>query len=502
MCGIVGLMANSPANQVLYDALTLLQHRGQDAAGIMSSDGARFFLRKGNGLVRDVFKTRHMQRLKGNMGIGHVRYPTAGSHSEAEAQPIYVNSPYGLSLAHNGNLTNADALKRELYHDDHRHINTESDSEILLNVFAHELHKLNLEKPSAKDFFKVVEKVHERCRGAYAAVVMIAGIGMLAFRDPNGIRPLMLGRKNVAGGHEYILASESVVLDALGFDREGDLAPGEAVFIDINRQGFTKAQCSQQSQYKTCIFEYVYLARPDSTIDGVTVYQVHIEMGKKLAKRVQQCEFSDDIDVVVPIPDTSRPIALELAHSLSLPYREGLIKNRYIARTFIMPGQGNRQKSVRQKLNPIASELEGKNVLLVDDSIVRGTTSREIIQMVREAGARKVYFASASPPVRYPNVYGIDMPCAAELIAANKTEDEICKAITADGLVYQTMEDLKASIHCFNEDLQDFEDSIFTGQYVTGDVSESYLAVLAEKRTVGKINDKETLKQLDMVSQN
>lgn len=499
MCGIVGLMAKNAVNQRLYDALTLLQHRGQDAAGIMTSDGARFFLRKGNGYVRDVFQARHMQRLQGNWGIGHVRYPTAGSSSEAEAQPIYVNSPYGLALAHNGNLTNAEALKQELYFSDKRHINTESDSEVLLNVFAHELQYLNSQKPTHDDFFEVVQRVHERCKGAYAAVVMVAGIGMIGFRDPHGIRPIILGVKEVDGEKEYMFASESVVLDALGFKCLGDLAPGEAVFIDSDRKTVSRKQCAKTSSYRSCIFEYVYLARPDSTIDGVNVYQVHIEMGKYLAKHIQEHPFAHDIDVVVPIPDTSRPIALELAHTLGLPYREGLIKNRYIARTFIMPGQGNRRKSVRQKLNAIACELQGKNVLLVDDSIVRGTTSREIIQMVRDAGAKKVYFASASPPVRFPNVYGIDMPSATDLVAANRNGDEICKEITADGLVYQSLDDLKASVRQFNPKLKDFEDSIFTGEYVTKDIDEAYLKSLAEKRKSTKETQDLTLKRLDMI---
>jgi amidophosphoribosyltransferase len=439
MCGIIGIVAHSAVNQSIYDGLTVLQHRGQDAAGIITCEGSRLHLRKNNGLVRDVFHTRHMLRLYGNMGIGHVRYPTAGCESSAEAQPFYVNSPYGISLAHNGNLTNSDKLKQELFQEDLRQINTDSDSEILLNVFAHELQQQGKLKMDVDDVFKAVAGVHKRCKGAYAAVAMITGYGVVAFRDPFGIRPLVFGKKESPQGTNYMMASESVALDSLGYELVRDVAPGEAVFITLDGQLHTR-QCADNPSVKPCIFEYVYLARPDSIIDNVSVYKARLRMGEKLADKIRRIRPDHDIDVVIPIPDTSRTSALQLAYNLGLKYREGFIKNRYIGRTFIMPGQQQRKKSVRQKLNAIDLEFSGKNVLLVDDSIVRGTTSSQIIEMARDAGANKVYFASAAPPVRYPNVYGIDMPNSAELIAHGRTEEEVCQEIGADWLLFQDME--------------------------------------------------------------
>ncbi|GGX93080.1 amidophosphoribosyltransferase [Litchfieldella qijiaojingensis] len=480
MCGIVGLMANQAVNQALYDALTVLQHRGQDAAGMMTWHEGRFLLRKSNGLVRDVFHTRHMARLKGNLGIGHVRYPTAGSSSEAESQPFYVNSPYGISLAHNGNLTNSDQLKQELFSTDLRHINTSSDSEVLLNVFAHELgkqgHHLNPE-----DIFDAVRRVHRRCRGGYAAVAIINGFGMVAFRDPNGIRPVVFGSRNEGGKQDVMIASESVALDVGGFEFHRDLAPGEAVFVDMDGNIHTQ-QCADRPVLAPCIFEHVYLARPDSILDGAYVYGTRMEMGRKLGDRIKSEWPEHDIDVVIPIPDTSRTSALELAQHLGVTYREGFMKNRYIGRTFIMPGQTQRKKSVRQKLNAIDIEFQGKNVLLVDDSIVRGTTCKQIIQMAREAGANKVYFASAAPPVRYPNVYGIDMPAANELIAHGRSEAEVGELIGADRIFYQDLEDLKAACHAVNPALEQFDCSVFDGRYITGDIDESYLADLEASR--------------------
>jgi amidophosphoribosyltransferase len=482
MCGIVGVVGRSSVNQTIYDALTVLQHRGQDAAGIVTSGGGRLHLRKDNGMVRDVFQTRHMQRLAGNVGIGHVRYPTAGSSSSAEAQPFYVNSPYGITLAHNGNLTNANALSRELFESDLRHINTNSDSEVLLNVYAHELQQLGKFSPSADDFFAAVGAVHRRCRGAYAVVVMIAGHGILAFRDPNGIRPLCYGERMTESGPEYMVASESVALSALGFTLIRDVAPGEALFIDERGTLYTK-QCAENPRLVPCIFEHVYLARPDSIIDDISVYKARMRMGEKLAEKIRRIWPDHGIDVVIPIPDTSRTAALELANTLNVKYREGFIKNRYIGRTFIMPGQNQRKKSVRQKLNAIELEFHGKNVLLVDDSIVRGTTCQQIIQMAREAGANNVYFASAAPPVRYPNVYGIDMPVANELIAHNnRTVDEICRLIGADGLVYQDLDDLIEACREGNPGIAEFECSVFSGQYITGDVNQDYLQGLERLR--------------------
>jgi amidophosphoribosyltransferase len=483
MCGIVAAVAHTPVNQLLYDGLLLLQHRGQDAAGIVTSEAAMFHVHKGPGYVRDVFRTRNMRELRGNLGIGHCRYPTAGSAaSEFEAQPFYVNSPFGLTLAHNGNLTNSEALKRELFQLDFRHVNTNSDSEVLLNVLALELeraaHHARLD-PNA--IFDAVAGVHRRCRGAYAIVAMIAGYGMLAFRDPYGIRPLIIGVTEAMGGTEYLVASESVALEALGFEVLRDVGPGEAIFID-QAAGFHARQCAANPMLRPCLFEYVYLARPDSVIDGASVYEARLRMGGALARKIRGIPEARDIDVVIPIPDSSRPSALELANTLGLKYREGYVKNRYVGRTFIMPGQAMRRKSVRQKLNPCAIEFKDKVVLLVDDSIVRGTTSREIVQMARESGARKVYFASASPPVRYPNVYGIDMPNQDELVATGRTEAEIAREIGADLLVYQDLDALKTAVREASRGLTEFEASCFDGQYITGDITADYLSHLAHER--------------------
>ena len=482
MCGIIGIVARSPVNQAIYDGLTVLQHRGQDAAGIITSDGGRLHLRKNNGLVRDVFHTRHMMRLFGNMGIGHVRYPTAGCESSAEAQPFYVNSPYGISLAHNGNLTNSGKLRQEVFQQDLRQINTDSDSEVLLNVFAHELQQQGKLKMEIDDVFRAVAGVHKRCRGAYAAVAMITGYGVVAFRDPYGIRPLVFGRQETPQGTNYMMASESVALDALGYELVRDVAPGEAVFISLDGQLHTR-QCADNPSVTPCIFEYVYLARPDSIIDDVSVYKARLRMGEKLADKISRTWPDHDIDVVIPIPDTSRTSALQLANKLGLKYREGFIKNRYIGRTFIMPGQQQRKKSVRQKLNAIDLEFRDKNVLLVDDSIVRGTTSSQIIDMAREAGAKKVYFASAAPPVRYPNVYGIDMPNSDELIAHGRTDEEVGKEIGADRLLFQDMHDLEDAVRKGSAKIKGFDDSVFTGKYITGDIDENYLNVLQSARS-------------------
>ena len=475
MCGIVGVVSHSPVNQIIYDALLLLQHRGQDAAGIATSHGNAFSMHKANGLVRDVFRTRNMRSLPGNSGIGQCRYPTAGSSSEEEAQPFYVNAPFGITLAHNGNLTNAEQLKIEMFKNDRRHINTDSDSEVLLNVLAHEIQEvttgLSLD-PSM--LFKAVSTLHKRVRGSYAVVAQIAGYGLLAFRDPYGIRPLCIGFNDTDRGPEYLVASESVALEGLGFHFLRDVMPGEAIFIDNDGKLYNQ-QCAENSTLNPCAFEFVYLARPDSVIDGASVYATRLRMGEHLAEKIRK-QFADgDIDVVMPIPDSSRPAAMELALKLNLNYREGFIKNRYIGRTFIMPGQGVRKKSVRQKLNAIGSEFKGKSVLLVDDSIVRGTTSREIVQMARDSGAKRVIFASAAPPVKYPNVYGIDMPTRSELIAYGRTEEEVCREITADALVYQDIDAMKRSITDVNPVLKQFEASCFDGHYITGDISRDYL---------------------------
>jgi amidophosphoribosyltransferase len=484
MCGIIGVVATTAVNQLLYDSLQVLQHRGQDAAGIATADGGRFHMHKGSGLVRDVFRTRNMRNLVGNWGIGHCRYPTAGSaDNPAEAQPFYVNSPFGLMLAHNGNLTNSEELRRDMFLQDLRHMNTNSDSEVLLNVLAHELQSASTGcQVDAETIFKAVSGLHRRVRGAYAVVAMIAGYGLLAFRDPYGIRPLIIGRNETPQGNEYMVASESVAVDTLGFQLLRDVAPGEAVLIDF-KGNFISRQCAERTQHTPCMFEYVYLARPDSLMDNISVYETRAKMGEFLADKIRATMPHLVIDAVIPIPDSSRHSAMELARVMNLPYREGFVKNRYIGRTFIMPGQATRRKSVRQKLNAIAQEFKGKNVLLVDDSIVRGTTSREIIMMAREAGAKKVYFASASPPVRFANVYGIDMPTRAELIAAFRSDEEICREIGADALVYQDLDALKAAVRAVNPNVTRFECSCFDGIYVTGDVSPAYLQAMEDQRS-------------------
>jgi len=482
MCGIIGMVARGAVNQSIYDGLTVLQHRGQDAAGIITCDGQYLHLRKNNGLVRDVFHTRHMRRLQGSMGIGHVRYPTAGCDSSAEAQPFYVNSPYGICLAHNGNLTNADKLKQELFREDLRQINTDSDSEVLLNVLAHELQRYARLHMEVDDVFNAVAEVHKRCNGAYAAIAMITGYGIVAFRDPYGIRPLVYGKRETLQGTEYMAASESVALDVLGFELIGDVAPGEAVYISLDGN-IQRRQCAQNPVMSPCLFEFVYLARPDSIIDNVSVYKARLRMGDKLANKIRRVWPDHDIDVVIPIPDTSRTSALQLANNLGIKYREGFIKNRYIGRTFIMPGQQQRRKSVRQKLNAIDLEFMDKNVLLVDDSIVRGTTSSQIIEMARDAGARKVYFASAAPPVRHPNVYGIDMPNSDELIAYGRTDDEVCREIGADWLIFQDLDDLIEAVKKGNSVINRFDASVFTGEYVTGDIGDDYLSDLQASRS-------------------
>ncbi len=483
MCGIIGIVGNGAVNSELYDGLSLLQHRGQDSAGIATSFQGKVFIRKSLGLVRDVFRTEHMMRLKGSMGIGHCRYPTAGSSSaSAEAQPFYVNSPYGIVLGHNGNLTNSEELEQELFESDFRHINTTSDSEVLLNILAHELQKkIGMEGLRPEDIFGAVSEVHRRCRGGYAAIAMLIGRGILAFRDPKGIRPAVLGKRKSAGGTEFAVASESVALQSLGFDTVRDVEPGEAIYITEDGQFFSQ-QCAKNPSLNPCIFEFVYFARPDSIIDDVSVYKSRMRMGESLAKKIVRDFVDHDIDVVIPIPDTSRTSALELAFYLGVPYREGFMKNRYIGRTFIMPGQKMRKKSVRQKLNAIDLEFRGKNVLLVDDSIVRGTTSEQIVEMARDAGAKKVYMASAAPPVKYPNVYGIDMPAAHELIAHNRTVEEICQTIGADWLVYQDIDDLIESVRYGNDGIEEFETSCFTGEYITGDVDTHYLNRLEKAR--------------------
>ena len=481
MCGIVGVVGKSNANQSLYDALTVLQHRGQDAAGIVTCQDDRFFLRKDNGLVRDVFRTRHMKRLQGNVGIGHVRYPTAGSSSSAEAQPFYVNSPYGITLAHNGNLTNTAELASGVLKSDLRHVNTNSDSEVLLNVFAHELQEQGKLVPTQVEIFNAVKAVHKRCRGAYAVIAMITGYGVLAFRDPYGIRPVCYGKRETEQGTEYMVSSESVALASLGFELVRDIAPGEAIYIENDGTLHTQ-QCADNPSLNPCIFEHVYFARPDSIIDEVSVYKARLRMGETLAQKVKRLRPEHEIDVVMPIPDTSRTSAMQMAFELGVKFREGFIKNRYIGRTFIMPGQSQRKKSVRQKLNPIELEFKDKNVMLVDDSIVRGTTCREIVQMARDAGAKNVFFASAAPEVRYPNVYGIDMPAATELIAYDRSVEEIQQLIGADWLVYQDLEDLVRCAKDGNEKIDEFDCSVFNGQYVTGDICDGYLQRLEEAR--------------------
>ena len=484
MCGIVGILSTTKKDVSLYiyDALTIIQHRGQDAAGITTASKGRFYMRKGNGLVRNVFRTKHMEKLIGDMGIGHVRYPTAGSSSEAEAQPFYVNSPYGIAFAHNGNLTNAESLANELFEQDLRHINTNSDSEILLNILASEIAEEQKHRINENDIFNAVTKLHKRVKGAYAAIGMIPGYGIFGFRDPHGIRPLILGERTTKNGTKYMLASESVGLTALGFKITRDVEPGEAIVID--RKGNVHSQqCSDNSILSPCIFEFVYFARPDSIIDKISVYKSRLRMGERLAIKIKSEWQYEEIDVVMPIPDTSRTSALQVANELNLKYREGFIRNRYIARTFIMPGQKQRKKSVRQKLSAIELEFKDKNVLLVDDSIVRGTTSQEIVQMARAAGAKKVFFASAAPPVRYPNVYGIDMASKNEFVAHNKTTEEVCQTIGADKLIYQNLDDLIWSVQQGNPNIKSFDCSCFDGNYLTKDIDEPYLNNLEAQRS-------------------
>lgn len=490
MCGIVGVVSNAPVNQLIYDSLLLLQHRGQDAAGIVTQQERKFFMHKAKGMVKDVFRTRNMRALPGNCGLGQARYPTAGNaYSEEEAQPFYVNAPFGIVLVHNGNLTNAQALKAELFNTDHRHLNTESDSEVLLNVLADEMDKATRGKPlRVGDVFVAVRQMHKRLRGSYSVIALIAGHGVLAFRDPYGIRPLCMGR---SPDGTVMLASESVVLEGTGHVFERDIAPGEAVFVDLD--GHVSAlQCADLPQLHPCIFEYVYLARPDSVMDGISVYQARLNLGETLAKRVISTVPPSEIDVVIPIPESSRPSAMQLAQLLGLPYREGFVKNRYVGRTFIMPGQAVRKKSVRQKLNVIGSEFKGRNVLLVDDSIVRGTTSREIVQMAREAGANKVYMASAAPPVRFPNVYGIDMPTVEELVAHGRSVEEVRQIIGADALIYQDVDAMKHAIGKLNTRINGFDASCFDGVYVTGDIQAADIERMNSARVKGGEDDADT----------
>lgn len=481
MCGIVGVVAHDNVNQTLFDALNVLQHRGQDAAGMVTGNNNKFYMRKDNGLVRDVIRTRHIKKLVGNIGIGHVRYPTAGTSNAAEAQPFYVNSPYGIALAHNGNLTNTADLISEINGENLRHLNTNSDSEVLLNIFAHELQIQGAKIPTEKEIFRAVKKVHKRIRGGYAVVALITGYGVVAFRDPFGIRPLVYGSRKTDSGMEYMVASESAALDICDFQLVRDVEPGEALFISTDGKLFSKS-CSKIAQKSPCLFEYVYLSRPDSILDGASVYHSRMAQGVKLAEKLQREWKEHDIDVIIPIPETSRTAANEMAQYLEIPFRSGFVKNQYIGRTFIMPGQKQRKKSVRSKLNPIRSEFEGKNVLLVDDSIVRGTTSKQIIEMAREMGAKKVYFASAAPAVRYPNVYGIDMPSAKELVGHALDDQAIGKAIGADGILFQDLEDLKATIQELNPSIKQFDTSVFDGHYITDDIDDDYLDAIAQKR--------------------
>ncbi len=481
MCGIIGIVGRNNVAASLYDALTVLQHRGQDAAGIATVDGNVLRLHKGNGLVRDVFNEASVLNLTGRVGIGHCRYPTAGSEGAAEAQPFYVNSPFGIALAHNGNLTNTDVLRRELFEQDRRHINTQSDSEVLLNILAHELQLQAHLRIEPDHVFKAVAAVHNRCVGGYAVVALVLGVGLVAFRDPHGIRPAVIGVRASDEGNEYAIASESVALDLLGFKRLRDIAPGEGVVVTLDGQLHTR-QCATPAKHAPCIFEYVYLARPDSMMEDVSVYKARLRMGERLARKIMRLRPDHDIDAVMPIPDTSRTAAIPLANILGVPYREGFVKNRYVGRTFIMPGQQERVKSVRRKLNAIELEFRNKVVLLVDDSIVRGTTSKQIIQMAREAGARKVYFASAAPPVRYPNIYGIDMPAPTELIAHGRSETEIETLLGCDWLIYQDLDDLVAAVSEGNERLTAFDASCFSGEYVTG-VDDDYMSRVAQLRS-------------------
>lgn len=498
MCGIVGIVSKRDVNVQIYDALTILQHRGQDAAGMVTCENGRMSQQKANGLVQDVFRTRHMQRLLGNMGIGHVRYPTAGSSGPALAQPFYVNSPYGIAMAHNGNLTNADKLSEDIFKTDLRHVNTDSDSEVLLNVFAHELQLQGKLSPTAEDMFAAVAGVHKRVTGGYSVVALIANYGLVAFRDPHGIRPLVYGKRNAEeGGVEYMVASESVALDVLGFELIDDVAPGEAVYITEEGE-LHRRQCAENPHLSPCIFEHVYFARPDSIMDGISVYKARLRQGEKLAEKILRERPDHDIDVVIPIPDTSRVAGQALAQKLGVKFREGLVKNRYIGRTFIMPGQQQRKKSVRQKLNPIELEFKDKIVLLVDDSIVRGTTCQQIIQMVRDVGAKKVYFASAAPAVKFPNVYGIDMPTTAELIAHGRSDDEVCKEIGADWLIYQDLEDLVAASAEGNNKVTEFDCAVFNGEYCAGDVTQEYLDKVAAARNDIAKSGKKSVKQMEL----
>ena len=484
MCGIVGVISKAPVNQLIYDALLLLQHRGQDAAGIVTMQDSRCFMHKARGMVRDVFRTRNMRNLPGNVGLGQVRYPTAGNaFSEEEAQPFYVNAPFGIVLVHNGNLTNAPILKDELSRIDRRHINTDSDTEVLINILAHELEAAARDRVLTPEIvFNAVAAVHKRLKGSYAVVALIAGFGLLAFRDPYGIRPLCFGEGDTPGGHQVMVASESVALEGTGHVLTRDVAPGEAIFITAEGQVHAR-QCAENPSLHPCMFEYVYLARPDSVMDGISVYQARLNMGETLAQRLISTMPPSEIDVVIPIPESSRPSAMQLAQKIGKPYREGFVKNRYVGRTFIMPGQGVRKKSVRQKLNAIGVEFKGRNVLLVDDSIVRGNTSKEIVQMAREAGARKVYMASAAPPVRFPNVYGIDMPTTDELVAHNRTMEEIRQFIGADALIYQDVNAMKRVVGALNPAVQGFEASCFDGHYITGDISAADFDAIATQRT-------------------
>ena len=495
MCGIVGVVGRSSVGLELYEGLSMMQHRGQDAAGIVTCAGDRLTLRKANGLVRDVFGQSHISALEGSMGIGHVRYPTAGTSSTAEAQPMYVNSPFGICMAHNGNLINADDLNEELFRSDRRHINTSSDSEVLLNVFAHELQAVAGLRLKPEDVFNAVERVHARAIGAYSALALIAGYGMVGFRDPNAIRPLIVGYRESADGPDYIMASESVVLDVLGYKEMASIKPGEAIYIEMSGRVHRK-QCSSSPRYAPCIFEFVYLARPDSMIDGISVYKARLKMGEKLADKILRLHPDHDIDVVIPIPDTSTTAALPMAHRLNVKYRQGLIKNRYVGRTFIMPGQAERKRSVRRKLNTVELEFRDKNVLLVDDSIVRGTTSKQIVQMARDAGAKKVYLASAAPPVRYPNVYGIDMPAPSEFVAHKLSEEEVADYIGVDWLVYQDLEDLKECALGINPEIEMFDCSEFDGQYVTGGVDDAYLERIESVRSDAAKTDRDASKEI------
>ncbi len=501
MCGIVGVLSKQPVNQLIYDALLLLQHRGQDAAGIVTMQGTKYSMHKARGMVRDIFRTRNMRALLGNVGLGQARYPTAGdAYSEEEAQPLYVNAPFGIALVHNGNLTNAQALKRELFEIDRRHVNTGSDTEVLLNALAHELGGAATSASLTPDeIFDAVSAVHLRLEGSYAVVALIAGHGLLAFRDPFGIRPLIFGRGQGEASHDVMVASESVALEGTAYVVERDVAPGEAIFIDMNGVVHSR-QCAANPSRHPCLFEYVYLARPDSVIDGVSVYQARLNMGETLAQRVVSTIPPNEIDVVVPIPESSRPSAMQLAQRLGKPYREGFVKNRYVGRTFIMPGQAVRKKSVRQKLNAIGVEFKGRNVLLVDDSIVRGTTSKEIVQMAREAGARRVYMASAAPPVKFPNVYGIDMPTQEELIAAHRSVEEIRAYIGADALIYQELSALKKVVRQLNPELDGLEASCFDGHYIAGKVTSEVVHDMAQQRNNASSEDDPTRGRLALHS--